>query len=244
MRLSRTVAICTPLLIAGAVQAQSKEPNEEARAAGEEVAIAAPATPSKLCGGADLTRGRVSMTLRILNAPADFHSPYVHVRARNEDGSYSLSVGYRPTEQGLGRPHNVYVDALVGFASEAEVRSIRIEWREPGGTWSNRIMWSEPQRLFPNEEARFAADYRLAQGEPSPHTTEALDQMARGVRYEFRNLDQQANVVSTGAADYPPQQVIDEMYAVARAEAVARLKPCDTRQVPLVVQAAPPAPKR
>jgi hypothetical protein len=105
-------------------------------------------------------------------------------------------------------------------------------------------MWSGPQRLFPNEEARFAASYRLAQGEPFPHTTEVLDQMARGVRYEFRNLDEQANVVSTGAADYPPQQIIDELYATAREEAVARLRPCDTRRVAPVVPAAPPKPKR
>jgi hypothetical protein len=208
------------------------------------VVAPAPASPASLCGSADLSRGNVLMAVRILNAPADLHSPYVIVRARNEDGSYSLSVGYRPTEQGLGKPHNVHVDAKVRFASEAEARPLRLEWREPGGAWSIPVLWSTPQRHFPNEEARFSANYRMGQGEPFPHGTDVLDNMARGVRYEFRNLDEAGNVVSAGATDYPPQQVIDEMYATARRQAVARLRPCSTRQAPAVVPVAPPTPNQ
>lgn len=208
------------------------------------VVAPAPASPANLCGSADLSRGNLSMTLRTLNAPADLHSPYVSVRARNEDGSYSLSVGYRPTEQGLGKPHIVHVDALVHFTSDAEARPLRLEWREPGGAWSNPVRWSTPQRPFPSEETRFGANYRLGQGEPFPHDTDVLDNMARGVRYEFRNLDQAGSVVSAGTTDYPPQQVIDEMYATAREQAVARLRPCAVGQAPAVVPMAPSTPNQ
>ena len=190
------------------------------------VATSASGSTTRLCGGADLSRGNVSLTLRILGAPADPHSPYVGVRARNEDGSYTLSVGYRPTERGLGKPQSVYVDVLVNFPIESDARPLRLEWREPGGAWSNLIMWSTPQRQFPREEARFSTSYRLGQGEPYPHGTDLLDNLARGARYEFRNLDQAGNVVSTGTAEFPPQQVMEAMYATARAEAAARLRPC------------------
>ena len=203
------------------------------------VAAPAPASPAKFCGSADLSRGNLSMIVRILDAPADFNSPYVAVRAPNEDGSYSLSVGYRPTQRGLGKPHIVHVDVLVHFDSDAAARPLRLEWREPGGAWSDPVLWSSPQRHFPNEEARFRANYRLGQGEPFPHGTDVLDNMARGVRYEFRNLDQEGNVVSTGAADYPPQQVIDEMYATAKRQAAARLRPCPEGRAPPIVPAAP-----
>jgi len=208
-------------------------------ALGASVAAQAPSPLANLCGGSDLSRGNVTMAVRILNAPADLHSPWVHVRARNEDGSYSLVVDYRPTEQGLGRPHMVHVDALVSFASDAEARPVRFEWREPGEAWLSPASWTTPQRHSPNEEARFRANYRMGQGEPLPHGTGVLDDVARGVRYEFRNLDQEGHVVSTGVADYPPQQMIEDMYAVAKRQAVARLRPCPTGQVPVIVPAAP-----
>ncbi len=202
----------------------------------------APAPPARLCGGADLSRGKLSMTVRILNAPADLHSPWVHVRSRNDDGSYSLTVDYRPTEQGLGKPNMVHVDALMSFAGDAEARPIRFEYREPGEAWLNPVSWMTPQRHSPDEEARFRAIFRMGQGEPLPHGTDVLDEMARGVRYEFRNLDEAGNVVSTGTADYPPQQVIEGMYSTARAQAVARLRPCPTGQPPAIVPAARPTP--
>jgi hypothetical protein len=205
-------------------------------------APAASAPPARLCGGADLVRGNVSMILRILNVPTDLHSPYVGARARNADGSYSLSVGYRPTKKGLGRPHIVHVDALAPFASEAEVRPLRLEWRAPGEAWTNPKHWSEPQRHFPKEEARYATNYRLGQGLPHPHGTEVLDNLAKGVRYEFRSVDEAGRVVASGSADYPPQRVMEEMYATARKQALARLKPCSTGRAPSIVPVAPPLP--
>jgi hypothetical protein len=199
------------------------------------------APPAKLCGGDDSSRGNVSMTLRILNAPTDLHSPYVGVRARSDDGSYTFSVGYRPTQQGLGKPHIVHVDALVHFASEADARPLRLEWRAPGEAWSNPRHWSTPQRHFPGEEARFSTNYRLGQGAPFPHGTEVLDDLARGVRYEFRMLDEAGQIVGTGAAVYPPGPDIEEMYASARKQALARLKPCDPAKGKAIVPVAPPA---
>ena len=202
----------------------------------------APAPPAHLCGGADVARGNLSMTLRILDAPADLHSPWVYVRARNADGSYSLSVHYRPTERGLGKPQMVFVDALLGFASEAEARPVRFEWRKSGEAWRSPASWTTPQRPFPNAETRFGANFRMAQGKPFPHDTDVLDAVAKGVRYEFRNLDQAGAVVGTGTASYPAQQVIEEMYAAARKQAVARLRACSTGQPPAIVPTAPPAP--
>lgn len=203
------------------------------------VVAPAPASPAALCGGDDLSRGNVSMTLRIMDAPADFHSPDVGVRARNEDGSYSFSVGYRPTEHGLGRPHIVHVDILIGLAGNAEARPLRLEWRAPGEAWSTRPNWSTPRRPFPREQPRFGANYRLGQSGPHAHDTEVLDNLAEGMRYEFRNLDQEGRIVSTGAIVYPPQRVIEEMYATARTQALRRLRPCETGRAPATV---PPSP--
>lgn len=196
--------------------------------------------PAALCGGADMVRGNVTLTLRILNAPTDLHSPYTHVRVRNEDGSYSLSVGYRPGEKGLGKPQIVHVDALIGFVSDAEARPLRIEWREQGSAWRSPVAWSTPERAFPNEEARFRANYRMAQGEPFPHDSDVLDALARGQGYDFRNVDQNGAIVGSGSVGYPPQSVMNEIYAAAEAQALARLEPCRDGPV-LTVPPAPPS---
>jgi len=200
-----------------------------------------PAPPLRLCGGADFSRDNAAMTLRFLGAPADLHSPYVHVKVRNEDGSYSFSVGYRPSEQGLGKPHMVHVDTLVSFPSDADVRPLRLEWRAPSEAWSRPLHWSTPQRFSPSEEVRFRANYRLGQGAPFPHGTEVLDILAKGARYEFRSVDQRGEILSAGSASYPRREVIEEMYSVAREQALGRLKPCKDGPGAKIVPVAPPA---
>jgi hypothetical protein len=199
------------------------------------------ASPLPLCGGADFSRDTAAMTLRFLGAPADLHSPYVHVKVRNEDGSYSFSVSYRPTEQGLGKPHMVHVDTLVSFPSDADVRPLRLEWRAPGEAWSSPLHWSTPQRFSSSREIRFRANYRLGQGAPFPHSTEVLDNLAKGVRYEFRSVDQSGETLSAGSASYPPRKVIEEMYSAAREQALARLEPCNDGPAPKIVPVAPAA---
>jgi hypothetical protein len=206
------------------------------------LAAPASASPPPLCGGDDLVRGNVAMTLRILNAPADLHSPYVSVTVRNEDRSYRISVGYWPTRKGLGKPGIVHVYALIRFASEAEARPVRLEWRAPGETWTNSPAYWAPQRFFPKEEPRFETSERLGQGPPLPHGTEVLDNLAKGVRYEFRSFDKAGQMVASGTVLYPPQRVMEEMYATARKSALGRLKPCDMGMGPPMVQTVPPAP--
>lgn len=205
------------------------------------LAASPPAVPARLCGNGGLTRGNASMILYFLDAPANLHSPHVGVTALNEDGSYRVSVGYRPTQLGLGRPQIVHVEARIALAGEAEARSLRLEWRAPGEAWTAPRRWSEPQRFFPSEEPRFRVNYRLGQGEPYPHGTEVLDTLANGVRYEFRNVDEEGRIVSTGAAVYPPQSVIEDMYAAAKAEALGRLRPCAADAPPVRVSPSPPA---
>lgn len=192
------------------------------------LAAPAPAPAVQLCGGADVSRGNAKMTLRFLNAPTDLHSPYVSVTVPNEDGSYSFSVAYRPTELGLGKPYMVHVDTLVSFPSEAEVRPLRLERRASGEAWSSPLEWSRPRRYASSAEKRFRANYRLGQGAPFPHGTEVLDILVKGVRFEFRSVDERGEILAAGSAAYPSQELIEEMYGTARKQALDRLRPCDT----------------
>ncbi|HEX6662016.1 MAG TPA: hypothetical protein VF067_09135 [Sphingomicrobium sp.] len=196
-----------------------------------------------LCGSGEVTNEHLKMRILILNAPVDTHSPYVHVDAPNADQSYTLNVGYRPTEAGLGRPAMLRVTALVPHPAQGDAEPHQIEWRSASGRWFNPGYWSTPERSFPDKEARGAVGYTMAQGAPFPYRTELLDQLARGGRFDFRSLDRDGDVVSSGAVDYPPHEAVARMYDTARAQAAARLKPCG-EPAPAIRPYAPPATKK
>ena len=179
-----------------------------------------------LCGSGSASDADVKMLVHIDKAEAGKFSPLVMVDAPNQDKSYTLLVSYRPTETGLGSPAKLHVKALVPYPAQGEPEPHQIEWRSTSGKWVNPGFWATPQRWSPKEDVRGKTNYPIAQGNPFPSRTEMLDELGRGARYEFRSLDRDGNVVSSGSVEYPDPQRINRMYEVAKAKAVANLKPC------------------
>lgn len=205
------------------------------------VCFSASAHAELLCSVGEASDANLKLRVDITNATADRLEPLVMVTAPNPDKSYTLMISYRPTEAGLGQPSMFYVKALVPYPTQGEPEPLRIEWRSGSGPWVNPGFWSTPQRWFPKEEMRGATDYKIAQGKPFPSRTDLLDEIGRGARFEFRNLDQNGDVVNSGWAEYPEPQRIAQMYHIARAGAVARLSPCGPPAA-VIRPYVPPAP--
>ncbi|TFI57331.1 hypothetical protein E2493_15820 [Sphingomonas parva] len=195
-------------------------------AAGALLALPAAGHAAERCGKAALSEGPVSIDVWVSQQDA---SPprvtWTHASVAGGDGAYWLEGHYDPTETGLGTPVSLEVRALTAPPAEGEGDPEQIVFRVDSGPWSEPL-WANPRRAGEGASARGEVSRRLAQGRTFPYRTEWLEAAARGDRFDFRRRDAWDREIGSGSVAYPPAETIEALYRAARAQALAKMRPC------------------
>jgi hypothetical protein len=210
-------------------------------AAGVMFCLSASAQAKELCGRGSASSGRLELTVLASQEGSAPRVTYVYVQTSNPDGSYRLSVGYDPTDAGLGAPTSAEVQIVMPVPDPERAEPEQVMWRAGSGPWFNPGYWSTPRRTFVDpKETRGSVGYGMAQAPVLAYRAELLQALDGGVSYEFKRIDRSGREIGSGSVDYPPSQRIAELYDKARRQALAKLRPCGN--APPMTSAPAPSP--
>ncbi|KQY28717.1 hypothetical protein ASD38_13745 [Caulobacter sp. Root487D2Y] len=191
------------------------------------------------CGGGRITSGAAEMfvTVRQFGA-APPQVTYVHLDVASADKTFAAGTHYEPVGDVLGSPVGLFFTAYMPLPDPKAAVRENIAWSFDGGPWTVSEYSGEPQRDWGDPaKIRGSVDHRIARGPRYPIHPDRLTALPAGVNIALKRLDLDGHELGSGTLRYPPQAMVDALFASTRRAALADLKPCGP---PVIISNVPP----